>query len=54
MTPCDYCEFSTVCGFDSGLPGHKHRILKSRTADDIKAEIWGDNDEVDNTAKEDN
>lgn len=54
MTPCDYCEFSTVCGFDSGLPGHKHRILKSRTADDIKAEIWGDNDEVDKTAKEDN
>ena len=33
---CDYCEYSSVCGFDTRLPGYRYRQMK--TLDDT--EIW--------------
>ena len=41
-TACDYCEFRTACGFDCRIPGHKFRILGSKTTEEIKEEIWGE------------
>ena len=33
---CDYCEFSSVCGFDTRIPGYRYRRM--RTFDD--GQIW--------------
>ena len=33
---CDYCDYSSVCGFDTRLPGYRYRQM--RTFDD--KEIW--------------
>jgi ATP-dependent helicase/nuclease subunit B len=41
-TACDYCEYRSVCGFDMRLPGHGFRNLAKKSAEEIKAEIWGD------------
>lgn len=41
ITACDYCEYRTACGFDSRLQGHAYRNLAKKTVDEIKAEIWG-------------
>ena len=41
-TACKYCEFKTACGFDLRLPGNAYRNLSKKSADEIKAEIWGD------------
>ncbi len=38
---CDYCEYKSACGFDSRLPGYAYRNLAKKPADEIKAEIWG-------------
>ncbi|HWT73795.1 MAG TPA: helicase-exonuclease AddAB subunit AddB [Mobilitalea sp.] len=40
-TACDYCEYRSACGFDIRLPGHGYRNLTKKSADEIKAEIWG-------------
>ena len=37
-TGCDYCEFSSVCGFDRKLPGYEY----NRIADREPGEIWID------------
>lgn len=42
QTACDYCEYRSACGFDIRLPGHGYRNLAKKSADDIKAEIWGE------------
>ena len=42
MTACKYCEYRSACGFDIRLPGYSYRNLAKKSADEIKAEIWGD------------
>lgn len=42
QTACSYCEYKSACGFDLRLPGHSYRNLAKKTADEIKAEIWGE------------
>ena len=39
---CAYCEYRGSCGFDSRLPGYTYRNLAKKSADEIKAEIWGE------------
>ncbi len=39
---CDYCEYKSVCGFDSKLPGHGYRNLAKKSVEEIQSEIWGD------------
>ena len=39
---CDYCEFKSACGFDPRLPGYSYRNLAKRPAEELKEEIWGD------------
>ncbi|MBH1941558.1 helicase-exonuclease AddAB subunit AddB [Mobilitalea sibirica] len=41
-TACDYCEYKSACGFDLRLPGHAYRNLEKKSVEEIKAEIWGD------------
>lgn len=41
-TACDYCEFRSACGFDSRLPGHGYRNLAKKSNEELKKEIFGD------------
>jgi ATP-dependent helicase/nuclease subunit B len=41
-TACDYCEYRSVCGFDSKLPGHGYRNLNKKSIEEMKSEIWGE------------
>ncbi|NLZ83694.1 MAG: hypothetical protein GX915_08520 [Clostridiales bacterium] len=41
-TACDYCEFKTICGFDSRLPGHGYRNLNKKSTEELKKEIFGE------------
>jgi ATP-dependent helicase/nuclease subunit B len=42
QTACAYCEYRSACGFDSRLPGHAYRNLAKKSAEEIKAEIFGE------------
>ncbi len=35
-TPCEYCNYKNICGFDSRLPEFSYRELRERT----KEELW--------------
>ncbi len=39
---CDYCEYRSACGFDPRLPGYSYRNLAKRPLDELKEEIWGE------------
>ncbi|NLO09071.1 MAG: helicase-exonuclease AddAB subunit AddB [Clostridiales bacterium] len=41
---CDYCEFRSACGFDPRLPGYSYRNLAKRPVEELKEEIWGEED----------
>jgi ATP-dependent helicase/nuclease subunit B len=41
-TACDYCEYRSVCGFDSKLPEHGYRNLNKKSLEEMKSEIWGE------------
>jgi len=43
---CDYCEYRNACGFDPRLPGFYYRNLAKRPAEELKQEIWGDEEEA--------
>ena len=47
---CDYCEFSSVCGFDTRLPGCRYRQLRVMDDKAVWEKLGGDQDgsEVDN------
>lgn len=42
---CDYCEYRSACGFDPRLPGYSYRNLAKRPIDELKEEIWGEEEE---------
>lgn len=36
-TGCDYCEFQSICGFDSRIDGYEYRILKKYAQEEVLA-----------------
>ncbi|CRZ33438.1 DNA helicase/exodeoxyribonuclease V subunit B [Herbinix hemicellulosilytica] len=42
ITACDFCEYKNACGFDPRLPGFFFRNLAKKPTDELKQEIWGD------------
>ncbi len=34
-TPCEFCEYKSVCGFDSKLEGNKYNYIDQKSKDDI-------------------
>ena len=34
-TPCEYCEYKTICGFNSKLNNNKYNYIDKKTKDDI-------------------
>ena len=45
---CEYCEYRSACGFDPRLPGYSYHNLAKRPVEELKAEIWGEEDNQDN------
>ena len=41
---CEYCEYRSACGFDPRLPGYSYRNLAKRPVEELKQEIWGEED----------
>ncbi len=38
-TPCSYCDYKTVCQFDSSIDGNKYRNIKKASKDEILSEL---------------
>lgn len=34
-TPCGFCNFSAICGFDTSIEGNKYKILKDKKDDEV-------------------
>ena len=34
-TPCEYCEYKSICGFNGKNPENKYNYIDKRTRDDI-------------------
>lgn len=49
---CDYCEFSTVCGFDTRLPGCRYRQLKVMEDKTVWEKMVGSADECGDEGRE--
>jgi len=43
---CDYCEYKNACGFDPRLPGFNYRNLVKKPTEDLKMEIWGEEEDT--------
>lgn len=50
-TACDYCKYSSICGFDKRLPGNQFRNLRKLAKEDIWEEINGKNTMDDGSAE---
>lgn len=54
-TPCTYCEFRPVCGFDTRLPGYRFRKLAEKSEEDIWKEwekLYGEGNKFSSGAEE--
>ena len=38
-TPCEYCAYKSVCGFDTRLSGNKYRYINKKSNDQVIKEI---------------
>lgn len=38
-TPCEYCDYRAVCGFEYGMDGHCYRVLTQNSNEDILEKI---------------
>lgn len=45
-TPCEYCEFSSICRFDLKLSGYEYRDVVKQKSEDIWKEIMNNREEV--------
>jgi ATP-dependent helicase/nuclease subunit B len=41
-TPCEYCEYKSICSFKAGTCGNKYNYIYSRSKDEILDEIHND------------
>ena len=43
-TPCDYCMYKGICGFDTGIPGYRYRKLQALDTEEVLALIREEKD----------
>ena len=39
-SPCDYCEYKSICNFDTHIPGNSYNYINSKKVNKILDEIW--------------
>lgn len=45
-TPCSYCDYKTVCQFDSSIDGNKYRNIKKASKDEIISGLMLENEMI--------
>jgi len=45
-TPCEYCSYKTVCGFQKGFCKNDYQYIKNQTKEEILEKIGGDHGSI--------